>query len=520
MSDSDKFVPPEPGGFVPPEEGGFVPDFLQEMGIESTDNLSDPVEAAPPPQLRRKVSRRNRDQLGIVWLRGTLHIGVRRQKRTLGQWSSPTPVVSAEEFTDALDRALVALKFEGTDTFLVYEGEQFTHQPESAPGFSAPATRSYLNGRIERYAQEKGPMLWAAQPTLSPKPNEKTFVLHLMPQAFYTQLRRVFVARRLDLTRVLPMVVAVQREMNGFPIPRGAPVLVAAEMAESTIIVVAQSHGPLLFSRSIHTSLENAPDRVALEINRSLLYSKQQFGVSVDRIWLVTRTGRAKEQVESKCGGGKMVMVLPTQPEEWVVSASRVARNQPVNLVANYLRKKRRDQFIRGGLISVGWLALLALGQHLWMDHAAWTIERGRLESLAARAPELEARRDQLQQRNDHLTHLQQVHGALLAADLPPVAPRLLAHLAAALPSDARLDEFAVKRDEETGAWTFQCAGTIVGDEESARETLEALQRHLRRGPLRIRFVDSQGASARMSVGGVSAASRQHFTMEGTLLEG
>ncbi len=518
MSTSDKFVPPEPGGFVPPEEGGFVPDFLQEMGIEGDGGT--PAEQEPAAQVRRKVSRRSRDQLGIVWLRGSLHIGVRRQKKSLGLWSSPTPVVTAEEFAVALDQALASLKFEGTDTYLVYEGEHFTHQPEVAPGFSASATRGYLNGRVERYTRDKGPMLWVAQPALSPKPQERSFVLHLMPQAFYTVLRRLCLARRLDLTRILPMVVPVLREMNGFPIPRGAPALVAAELAEATIIVVAQSHGPLLFSRIIHTSLEQAPDRAALEINRSALYAKQQFGVSVDRIWLVTRTGRAKAEVEAKCGGGKVVMVLPTQPDEWVASAARVVRTQPVNLVADHLRKKRRSHFFRAGLVALGWLSVLASGQHLWREQQAWRAERARLLAIEASRPELESRRELLVSRNDRFARDLRLRDELAAADLPPVAPRLLAHLAAALPVDARLDEFAVKRDEESGRWSFHCEGSIAGDEESVREALAALQQALRRGPLRIRLVDSQGGAARMSAGGQPTTERQRFTLEGTLLEG
>lgn len=169
MSDSDKFVPPEPGGFVPPEPGGFVPDFLKE-GAPAEPPGETPSAQAPTPApgaepqpvavVRRKVSRTSGDQLGIVWLRGALHIGVRRQRKSLGTWSATEPVRTVEDFAAALDKALAELKFEGTDTFLVYEGEQFTHQPEAAPTFSAGAAKAYLDGRIARYTKERGPVLW------------------------------------------------------------------------------------------------------------------------------------------------------------------------------------------------------------------------------------------------------------------------------------------------------------------------------------------------------------------------
>ncbi len=512
MSDSGKFVPPEPGGFVPPEEGGFVPDFLQEPAGPAAGAVPGPGAA------RRKVSRRNTDQLGIVWLRGTLHIGVRRQRKTLGVWSSPVPVHTPDELATALDLALGELKFEGVDTFLIYEGEHFLHQPETAPPFSAGATRNYLQSRIARHTRERGPVLWAAQPALAQK-DERAFVLHLMPQEFYLQLRRVFLARRLELTRILPMVAVVQREMAGFPLPKGAPALVAAEVADTTFIVVAQAGGTLLFTRTILASLEEAPERVAIEVNRSLLYAKQQYNVSVDRIWLVTRTGRAQEEVVAKCGAGKMVLVLPTQPDEWVSSAARVPRSLPINLVASYLRRKRRDQFIRLGLIAAGWLFLAHFGQTLWTAEGAWREERSRLLALEARRPQLVEERDRIQHRNTQLARERELADRVAAAGLPPVPAAVLVHLATILPADARLTECAVRWDERENRWLLQCEGAIFGDEESAREAAAALRRQLARGPLRVRFgeVPATGAARAIMVGGSGVGSQQRFTLEGTL---
>jgi hypothetical protein len=521
MSEPGDFVPPEPGGFVPPEPGGFVPPesggFVPDFGEASS--TATPSPNAPVVTTRRKVSRRSTDQLGIVWLRGTLHVGVRRQRKTLGQWTSPTPVHTVEEFAAALDLALAELKFVGAETFLVFEGDQFVHQAEAAPAFSAGATRAYLQNKVTRYAKEKGPVLWVSQPAIGPK-NEKAFILHLLPQAFYTQLRRVFLVRRLDLTRIFPMVVPVLREMSGFPLPRGAHALIAAEVADATIIVVAQAGGPLLFTRTILASLEAAPERVAIEINRSLLYAKQQFNASVDRIWLVTRTGRANEEVQAKCGAGKMVMVLPTQPEEWVANASRVSRTHPVNLIAGYIKRKRRAQFIRLGLMAIGWLCLAKYGQHVWDRREAWHQERQRIEVVQARSDALTAERDRLLVRNERVERERQLQQALEADALPPVPARLLGHLAGLLPADARLVEFSAKWNEDTARWTFQCEGLIAGDDDAARDAVAALQASLASGPLRIRFAENLNAFGRASISGsVAGNGQQRFNLEGTLFE-
>ena len=261
-----------------------------------------------------------------------------------------------------------------------------------------------------------------------------------------------------------------------------------------------------------------APGRVAIEINRSLLYAKQQFNMSVDRIWLATRTGRAADDVKSRCGAGKMVMVLPTRPEEWVQTAARVARTQPVNLVAGYIQRKRRHQFIRLGLMAVGWLALAALAVQIWDANDRWQTERQRLEALQARKPALTADRDRLLLRNQKIEREGVLRERIAHEGLPPVPARLLAHLASVLPADARLTEFAVKWNEGDATWTFSCEGLIAGDDESAREALSALQHHLARGPLRIRFTDTQSAAGRTGLGtGSPSAGQQHFNLEGVL---
>jgi len=168
----------------------------------------------------------------------------------------------------------------------------------------------------------------------------------------------------------------------------------------------------------------------------------------------------------------------------------------------------------------IGWLALAVLGTNLWEADRLWQGERQRLEALQARAPELEAERDRLVVRNRTLAQERALGQGLGTAVLPPVPARLLAYLAGVLPADANLSEFAVRWNEETSAWMFQCEGQIAGDEESAREAVEALKRQLARGPLRIRFTENQNAPGRASFGGgFSGAGQQRFTMEGSFGE-
>lgn len=483
-------------------------------------SVDEPAAAPRVPAAKRKASRRSSDQLGIVWVHGSLNFGVLRQRKMLAHWSPPGPVRTLEEFSAALDEALTQLTFGGTETFLVLAGEPFVHQTESAPGFSAGAARHFLQGRVARHAQEHEPVLWVAQPTVSAKPDDKAFLLHLLPQSFYSQLNRLLLAHRLDLTRILPMTVPVQREMNGFPVTKGQAALAAVEVADATIVVIARVGGPILFARTILASLVTEPVRVAIEINRSLLYAKQQFSESVDRIWILSRSGRALEEVKAKCGAGKTVMVLPTQPEEWLQTVTRVAPHQPVNLVASYLKRKQRQQFLRRALLAGAWLGLALLGLDGWTRAQDWRDEHARLSALRAHESVLVAERDRLAARNRKVEHEQEFVRQVTGGDLAPVPGKFLAYLASILPAEIRLTDFSVKAAEGGGGWTFQLDGTVAADEDSARELLGSLKKHLARSPLRARFNDASRAFGTTTTGGgATGGELQRFNLEGAILE-
>ena len=80
--------------------------------------------------------------------------------------------------------------------------------------------RGYLQGRVQRYEKEHAPVLWVGQPATGVK-KERSFIVHMLPRTFYESLNRLLLERRVDLTRILPLVVPVQRaNWTGFPSPK------------------------------------------------------------------------------------------------------------------------------------------------------------------------------------------------------------------------------------------------------------------------------------------------------------
>ena len=466
---------------------------------------------------RSRPGRSPADTLGLAWVHGQLHATGYRRQAPVGTWASPAPVETVEQFEQALDAALQALDFGGTEAFLILAHEQFVHQMENAPAFSDAAARAYLRGRVERHVQDHGEVLWVSQRAESNR-KDASYVLHLLPSEFYLRINEIALRRRLDLTRILPLLVPLQVELGNLGEPAGLPVLLAAEAGAATALV-GRTPREVLFTRTTLATWRSEPSRVAVEINRSLLYAKQQFAAAVDRLWLVgAGADAARPEVEAKCGAGKSVVVRSGGPALWLDLVARLPARHPINLVAGYLRQKRRNRLIRRISIAAGFLAVALLGLDAWNREQAWAAEHAALEALAASEESLRAEHARLTARNEEVMQAQAEVDALVASKLPPLPPKFIGLLATILPSEARLGELVVKWEAAEARWTFRADGTIEADEDTARALLATMNRQLARSPLRVRVVEGARNNAATVVQG-DGTMLQSFTLEGGIFE-
>ena len=493
------------------------------MSAAPTAPASDAAPASSElPQSPRVISRssgNSSDVLGFAWLHGTLHAEVFRRQEKVACWASLTAVETWEQFECALDAALEATAFSGTDVFMVLEHPHFVHQVELVPAFSDSTARTYLRGRVQRYEQSREPVLWVSQKTMAAK-KESGYLLHLLPTAFYTRLSGFLLARRLDLTRVVPLVVPLQVELQSRTTQRDELVMLAAAAGSATTLMVVRGDGELLFSRTMLARWESDAVRIATEVNRSLLYAKQQFGVIVKRVELLGEVGAgAHAEVQTRCGAEKDVLSRPVHLGGWLQAVARLSARHPVNLVVGHLGRKRRRQFLRRLLIAACWLGLGLMALDHWNESKAWKENERALVRLQARAPELRTQQATLTTRNQEVARRREFVRAAVADRLPNAPVDLLTFLARIRSADTQFTDYVTKWDAETAKWSFRLEGVIEGDDETARESLNALQRQLERGPLRVRVKDGGRILVQLPALTTEATPTYRFILEGGLLE-
>lgn len=498
--------------------------MAERVNMSTPANLPDAPPAAaapiPAPQRRRFSLMRDDNVLGLAWIHGEFHAAVFRRQDTVDTWTSPTSVTTIDDLSVALDGALQALKFGGTDVFLILEHERFQHQPEQAPAFSETATRGFLKAHVSRIEQERGPVLWVSQKTQSQR-NEASVLLHLLDARFYAQLNGLMLARRLELTRIVPLVVPLHAMIDAMPDAREQPVMLTAPAGRMTIVVAGRAGQPLLFTRSILAPWNTAAERLAVEFNRSLLYAKQQFSEPIERLRLL---GQADEvmlgEVRARCSTAQDVATLPVSPFDWMLTVARLPARHRVNLVAGYLSYKQRQRFLRRVLVATCTLALVLSALEVVLRVQSGSQERARLQALAEAEPVMRAEQQRLAERN--LTAAE--HAALIAeaeaARIPPVPSRFLAFLAGVLPAEMRLTSFSVKPHEDhVPGWFVRLEGVARGEQDATQEMLAELERRLAQSPFRAVFGPRGRATVVIPADELDALPRVRFTLEGGLLE-
>jgi len=459
--------------------------------------------ASVPPPPRPAVRGHG---LVAAWVAGDFRAAVFRHGELGPEWRAPGRVRTLEEFEGALDAARAALGGHETDFALLLEHEQFLHRVELAPSLAPAAARAHLQARVGRHAERP---VWAAERMAAVR-QDAAYVLHVLPGAFHAELEQILRARRLQLTRLFPLSAPLLRALGGAE-GGDRPALAAAETGGITTVVVGWPGGHLAFTRTFRADWGAEAERVSVEVNRSLLYAKQQLGTTVERIRLFGDE-RAIADAAARCGENREIVGAPLSLRGLMEAAAALPSSHPANAVGEHRRRQGRGRFLRVVGIAAAWAGVAALAVAGASDWAAWQNETSLFQALQARAPSLRAEQAQLLLRQRAATADRRFVAQVDAGRLPPVAARFPAYAGSLLPAGIRLTELRVEWQEAGRHWSFRLAGTVRGGEEDGRAAVAGLQDKLEHGPLRAHLAEG-GAVLTAQPGGFA------FNLGGTLFE-
>ncbi len=464
--------------------------------------------------LRSRLGHRS---LGIAWLHGTFHLATYHRAEPLAAWHSPAPVRTIEEFTQALSAGIAALKFTGVDTFILLAHETFVHQSEQAPPAPEPA-RIFLRNRIEKFELEnKIRVLSATQRSQSAR-QDWSFFLHLLPSDLHEQLVTLMRLHRLELTRIVPLTVPLQIILDRLSPTDNQPQVLAIEAGESTALLIGPPRGDLYISRTITTTMAADAARIGTEINRSILFAKQQFAAQIDSIHLLGDSADfALPEIQSRSGPGKTCHAHLISAGHLLDATATLPINHPINLVADHLRRKRRHRLLRRLSLAACWGLLLYSAATTGDYIHRVTREKNHVAQLLVDQPALEQERATLSSQTVVINHRHALVEQAAATSLPPVPTKVFPYFVSQLPPELHLTDTSIRLDSENAVWVLNFEGTLESDAESAQDTLANLQRQLARSPLATYFHDQARALVALPQASPDSPPLQRFVLEATL---
>jgi hypothetical protein len=427
--------------------------------------------------------------LSLSLLNGQLKAVAFNRGKVTGQWECPEPVSDFSGFAPTLRKIIEETHYTGNQASLVLAHPRLTQQLIETPPVKGWNLRAFLERRVKQFKASATDAAWSYQPTL-PAKNAQTVLLHLTSKSFLDQLAQACRLRGLRLTTILPATVVLSRQLAQLPVSNDEVVLLAAETGSGTSVVVGRRDGRIYLGRSLSSSWKTSPERVNTDLNRTVLYIKQQFGTTVNSVWLFGQ-GAEEQSAALQAVVGVSVQLSPVAPEPfyWNLEAARLSADAPGNLITVEQQKApQRRVLARVTAVMIVVLAIAALV----IAAVVQTLARDRqvqLEKLGVELAGLQERKGKLDQREAALQRQKDFIRIVSEEKVPAVAGWFLGHLGHIVPGDLLLTNLDVKLDNDL--WRVQLAGTVQpamypDSAELAITSVAALMEELAGGPFHL----------------------------------
>lgn len=410
-----------------------------------------------------------------------------------GTWQRPAPVTDVSDFTAVMREAVRQTGYAGTIATLVIAHQRLAQQLVETPPIKGQNLRSFLDRRVQQLKPFPTDAAWSYQPT-QPTRNGPSLLLHLLPKPFLDQIVQSGQVADVKFVRVVPATAVLQRQLAALPLGPDEAALLAAETGGTTTVVIGRREGQIYLGRTLSNDWTTHGDRVGVDINRTILYVKQQFGVTVGSVWLFGSGAESQLRLlQTTLRLPVQVSPVPPAPLYWAQEAAKIPVDDTSNLISTeQLQAPRRRVLLRVTTALVALLALLALVTAGGVQFVL--VDRTRqLRALESRASQLHERRAALQQREREFLQQKEFVKVVSEERPQPVPGWFLGYLGNALPRDLYLSRFRLYRDEDL--WRVELEGALqpttnTAPAQAAAAAVAGLKDNLAQGPFHVRFTE------------------------------
>lgn len=415
---------------------------------------------------------------GISWIYDEFRVCKFQRGKLVDTWSSSSPVKNHDDLNNAIKSAAKKIGIKpGSEVAIAFESDVHTHSFLELPPMSKKDIELYLANHIEKEKTFSSEASWSYRSTPHGSKGEGV-LLHLMPKNVLDKIIHTCEANQLEPRKLLPLTDVMAAHIPSLPSHDDGIIILIALFNQHIEIVVADGQGESYFVRelNLYWSIDNL-ERLRLEIERTHLYTKQQFHAA-SHIWIM---GEKAHEVATQLKDSFDIPIeedpKSSKPEFWSHEVGSLSNKSTSNFIPNSLQSTiTRRTAIRFGV----WVAAASLLVAIATTIISKSMKMDGNQSLIQEIAALEDKKNQLE---NHYKHIEQKNKKLnVLTDKPqPIAAWFLYALGNGLPNAMYLSSASLEKENDR--YMFKLNGATNPTLADSASTIAELESYLRSPP-------------------------------------
>ena len=433
--------------------------------------------------------------LGISWFNNQFKAVAAHRGTVTGAWAHLGESANVGEFEALLREAVQKTGFRGLSVSLVLAQSWSAQQMVDLPPVKGPALKKILARQAQQQKFFVGEPAWSYEESADER-DSRRFILHLVPKAALNQLIAACHNNGLHLVSVVPPSTIFQQQLRKLPLEKQDVAMLAGETGGATTIVIGRNDGRILLARTLHGTWKEGGERLALDLNRTILFASQKYGISLTKdLWLYGPDAPSQAQAVRP----HLEISVSASPVEYdpFYAATRALALRPQlssNFISPVMQKAHQRDLFAKAVLAMTVFAVVASLAVTGFAFFQTRQSQAAMRQLADQYQRLETQRGPLEKLKSQLALDQSIDKQVLAARPPPVPFWLFAALSETVPAGCTVTNFHIKRDGDS--WKVQLSGEYQADAGAENTNARALlAARFSGGPFHMNLIDGNAKS-------------------------
>lgn len=406
-------------------------------------------------------------------------------------WSAKNRVYKSDEIREALKEAVKTTDSRGNYARIIIDHGQMRHKTIDLPPMNSKDLHTYIVRKVDQLKEfnEEAAFCYTKAST-----KNRVFVsINYIPMSFIKELMQACMDAGLYLTQLIPLSRVRSRQFCELPIIEDELAALVVNMFDNVSLVIGNKEGLIFSERRLKAVIEDDEDieRIVKEVNRSILYNKQQFGQRITAVKLSERFGEKFFQYLNK-NLNISVEWLPESPRFfWNKEVLSISFDDGGNLLARNVRsemKIRKNTKAAALMVIALWIGVISTS--IGVEYLIYKERQLHFPTPAkSQIKELQNTKDELGKRAKKLNQLSYAVKVLEEERLPPVPGWFLGHLCNELPNGLVLTKARIQYKEDK--WEVLIEGISTNENRVEAKKLKMFSHNLQNGPFQLQVKKS-----------------------------